>query len=173
MNDIYYYLGLIYILHYSKSLWDIVTFDFHAGVAEAVEKMDEIMPEGITKENINQAKADGIKKMKKGFAEAIPAFLGGVFSWCWLIYGVSASDSKLFIVLLLFSSVSVISTIVCSVYMVIKNKDEIFSLGSKNPKDGLLSITSKVPKTKIVQVIDRAGRIGLAIFILYQHFFIL
>lgn len=168
MGIAFYLYGIIYIIHYVKALYDALTIDRKF----INEQLDESFPDKITLDNVTQQKEKAIYNLKKGSRGLAVNMLTSIINVLWITVGALYSvESTLFYVLIGLWVLSTSLIILFAVVTLIKNKDRIFNtIKEGNPKVGIASLMKDIGDTKIFNIIDRLLRIGIASFILYQHF---
>lgn len=169
MPNIFYFFGFIYIAHYIKALYDVYTFSYQKDVKD---KIDEIIPSKITKENLGENKKALLNNVKNSFMGLVYVSILSICSWTWIIAGaLYTPETFLFYILIVISATSILASTFYAIKTVWDNKHKLFNSSSSNPQEGISSIAENVPQTKILMVLDRLARIVIAGIIIYQHFF--
>lgn len=172
MNDIFYFYGIIYILHHIKTVYDVLKFDYKKDVRD---KIDELIPDKVTGENVVAFKKARIETLKKSALEMFAIAIAGILNFVWIVVGaLYAVESNSFFVLFIISVLSSLIILIYAVTIMLKNKNKILHATTESHKSGIISMTDTVqgetPNKVIWNVIDSLVRIGIAVFILYQHF---
>lgn len=169
MSELFYYIGVIYIIHYLKAVYDSC-IDVKKFRNKTMKEVEEIQ------EHINNGDIQALKKgTKKNLLMALVGFGSVVLCYWWMIYGYFyAPESKFFLGLIIIS-IAFISTTLIKAVKIIGNSNMIGEIRKGNVAGGIKSAMVEIDNIyqMIFNVVNRLAKVGIAVYILYNHFYII
>lgn len=167
MSELFYYIGIIYVINYLKTIYGIC-IDSNKIDSSAIEELKK-MQDAIENQNITAIK----KEANKNIYVAILGIITIIICYWWIIYGyLYAPESKLFLAMIIISIAFAITMVFQSIKIFVKSNimTEIrkgnFAGGMKNTMEEI-----KNPYQTAFNIINRFAKVAIASYILYNHFF--
>lgn len=169
MSELFYYIGIIYVINYLKAVYDSCV-DFKKLSSKTMKEVEEIQ------ENINKGDINALKKgATKNLLMALVGLASVVLCYWWMIYGyLYAPESKFFLGLIIISIAFICTTLIKAV-KIIGNSNMIGEMRKGNIAGGMKNVMGEIDNIyqMIFNVVNRLAKAGIAIYILYNHFYII
>lgn len=169
MSELFYYIGIIYVIHYLKSVYDSCV-DVKKFSSKTMKEVQEIQ------DNINKGDVQALKKgATKNILMALVGLASVVLCYWWMIYGyLYAPESKFFLGLIIIS-IAFISTTLIKAVKIIGNSNMIGEMRKGNIAGGMKNAMGEIDNIyqMIFNVVNRLAKVGIASYILYNHFYII
>lgn len=170
MSEMFYYIGIIYVVNYLKTMYDSCT-DFNEKMeCSSIEELQQIQ-DNIKNQNISALN----KGTTKGMFIASLGMLTMILCYWWIIYGyLYAPESKLFLAMIIISIAFALTTVFKALKIFIRAnmmaeiRNGNFAGGMKNAIEEI-----KNPYHTAFNIINRFAKASIAIYIVYNHFFII